>query len=159
MGRCGFLSSDKRKEMAHAETRREAQLGGSPRLRVKAVLLFEGGTSSAPRVRLVLADRALPRYFFFADFFEALDFEDDFFAELFFAGDFAADFLDVLFVLDAFFDEAFADDFFEDDFFADDERFTSPLSPCPGFAAVFDLLRRSAASDRPTSTTSLNFPS
>jgi hypothetical protein len=38
-------------------------------------------------------------------------------------------------------------------------RFTSPWSPCPGLAAVFAALRRSAAKDRPTSSDSLNVPS
>ena len=33
-----------------------------------------------------------------------------------------------------------------------------PLSPCPALTIVFDLLRRSAESERPTSTTSLNSP-
>src|ERR1051325_1537542 len=36
--------------------------------------------------------------------------------------------------------------------------YRSPLSPWPGFALVFALLRRSAASDRPTSSDSLNCP-
>jgi hypothetical protein len=36
--------------------------------------------------------------------------------------------------------------------------YRSPLSPCPGLAFVFDFERRSAASDRPTSTTLLNSP-
>src|ERR1051325_1741959 len=36
--------------------------------------------------------------------------------------------------------------------------YRSPLSPWPGFTLVFALLRRSAASDRPTSSDSLNCP-
>jgi hypothetical protein len=84
-------------------------------------------------------------YFFFEDL-DALVrpeavFTDDFFADVFFVEDFLAD------------------DFFVADAFLVVERFTSPLSPCPGFTVVVALLRRSAASDLPTSTTSLNFPS
>jgi hypothetical protein len=79
-------------------------------------------------------------YFFFEDL-EALERPEAVFAEDFFVEDFVAD------------------DFFVADAFLGVARFTSPLSPCPGFTVVVALLRRSAASDLPTSTTSLNFPS
>ena len=40
----------------------------------------------------------------------------------------------------------------------DTYRFRSPRSPCPGFDAVFAFRRRSAESERPTSSLSLNCP-
>jgi hypothetical protein len=102
------------------------------------------------------------RYFFFAAAFLPVDFFDeddeaDFFDAEVFVADFDADFFeDAAFFEDAdFFEGA---DFFEDADFFEGERFTSPLSPCPGFTTVLDLDLRSAASDRPTSTTSLNCP-
>lgn len=93
-------------------------------------------------------------YFFFEDFF-ALDFFD----EVFEAVDFfeAVDRDDFFDAVDFFAEDFFAEAFFAEDFFEGD-RFTSPLSPWPGFTAFDDLERRSAASERPTSTTSLNFP-